>query len=342
LSLTGEARSLVALSDNIPIGSWPRHQRFRFNRLLLEAIFQEKIKKSTPYALKPSPAPRYWQPNEPVVLIADEAGSNIVRPTIRHGQDGRQRADGLLACTVLRVPDKAAIEQHFDAIRKKISELKPPLGKERIGFGVWKEQPWHPILLEWEVEVMPLRGKYDDANLSARHPLSRNFDPKFITDNYILEENAVDFVIRQGKESVIRENARYFGRSILTPHAKHQMLNQIRNLLEKQLLEKYYSDKNILPAERTDHYFAENINEIIAWACNISDPDMNQIIDVYNHLDAKDDNDDESATFHILAQSLTGFNEALLMQKQTLQLPIRDPSGVRGLSNVHCEGARCC
>ena len=35
----------------------------------------------------------------------------------------------------------------------------------------------------------------------------------------------------------------------------------------------------------------------------------------------------ESPTFHALAQSLSGFNEALLMHKQTLQLPIADPLG---------------
>jgi hypothetical protein len=68
----------------------------RLNRLLLEAAFPEDITKSAPYALKAVPAPRYWQPKEPVILIVDEV-DQTVRPSLRHGRDaGLRKEDGLL------------------------------------------------------------------------------------------------------------------------------------------------------------------------------------------------------------------------------------------------------
>jgi hypothetical protein len=59
----------------------------------MEAVFPEEIAKSAPYALKSVPAPRYWQPNEPVVLIVNEVGQTV-RPTLRHGRDvGLRKGD---------------------------------------------------------------------------------------------------------------------------------------------------------------------------------------------------------------------------------------------------------
>ena len=80
----------------------------------------------------------------------------------------------------------------------------------------------------------------------------------------------------------------FTGSSILTPHAKFQLQNQIKAFLQK--------------TSRKD-----------------DDPVVEVILKVSQKLD--------SPTFHTLAQSLSGFNEALLMHKQTLQLPIADPLG---------------
>jgi hypothetical protein len=133
--------------------------------LLLEAVFPEEITRRAPYVLKSVPAPRYWQPNEPVVLIVDEV-DQTVRPSPRHGRDaGLRKEEGLLKCDVIELPD-AAIDQHLERIRNKIIGLRPDPKQTSdpketcTGFSIWTEQPWHPFLLEWEVEVMPLKGKY--------------------------------------------------------------------------------------------------------------------------------------------------------------------------------------
>src|SRR5262249_13568561 len=125
-----------------------------------------------------------------------------------------------------------------------------------------------------------------------------------------------------------RESDCYFGRSILTPHAKLQLINQIRNFLEKRLLADYYDSNSVKQEERTNDYFDRNIDKIIGWyeslEKNKKDPFLEQILSVYKYLTGQGDDD---SGFHLLAQALSGFNEALLMRKQTLQLPISDPLG---------------
>jgi len=411
--------------DPVSIKDWPDHLLLRFNRLLLEAVFPEEITKRAPFALKSVPAPRYWQPNEPVVLIVDEV-DQTARPSPRHGRDvGLRKEDGLLRCDVIELKD-AAIDELFDEIRNKILGLKtslkipelrtsltagfivPAVGsavavtventarmggsgyyifvtpanvnansqktgagyfrvasitdanhavltnvgggnnakpgtviapganvsaKTHPGFSTWTEQPWHPFLLEWQVEVMPLKGKYKRSKDNGHSAVGRAYDPNCITESYQLKDNAVDLVIQPGKEPVVKEGNRYYGRSILTPYAKFQLIHQIEKFLEKQLLDDYYSSENKKPEERTNDYFANNFDEIIKWYHSPKnspknpekDTFLDQILPVYNYLRSEEDEDEPG--FHLLAQSLSGFNEALLMQKQTFQLPVGDPLG---------------
>ena len=324
LAVSGECRSLLAQANGAPIATWSYHQRLRFNRLLLEAVFPEEIGTCPPYALKALPAPRYWQPNEPVVLIVDEV-NKTVKPTLRHGQDGRLRKDGLLECHVIALADES-IDKHFEEIRSSIIGLKPHANQERIGFSTWTQQPWNPFLLEWEVEVMPLKGKYKIAKVGHHRSLSRAYDPKCISENYDLPENAVDLGIQPGQETLAKGSNRYYGRSILTPHAKLELIAQIRNFLEKRLLEEYYTSENVQQHERTNDYFVRNILAITKWYKSRKedekDPVIEQILPVYEYLTP----DVEGGT-GLLAQSLSGFNEALLMQKQTFQLPVDEPLG---------------
>jgi hypothetical protein len=336
-ALAGEAQNLIVQLTKSKIADWPYDQLLRLNRLLLEAAFPEEITKNAPYALKALPAPRYWQPKEPVVLIVDEVGQTV-KPSSRHGRDaGLPKEDRLLKCQVIELPD-AAIDELFDQIRKKIIGIKPSQEEEgRPGFTTWKEQPWHPFLLEWEVEVMPLRGKYRPAadllqrgetvlvsrSTTSPQPLSRAYDSDCITENYELNENEVDAVIRAGRETVAKESNCYYGRSILTPQAKLQLVNQIRDFLAKRLLDDYYNGKKVKPEERTND---EDVDAIIQWYQSLNedkkDAFVEQILPIYQYLTGQEGHD---SGFHLLAQSLSGFNEALLMQKQTLQLPINDP-----------------
>ncbi|KOP26853.1 hypothetical protein AMR41_07990 [Hapalosiphon sp. MRB220] len=310
-TLTGEIKKLQSQLSQQPIADQPYHQVLRLNRLLLEVTFLD-IAKSNFYVLQPLPAPRYWLPNEPVVLIADKA-NKTVQQSLRHGQDGRLHEDGLLECHIL---SEAAINQNPEEIRARIqySTLNP------IGTKTWTEQPWHPFLLEWEVEVFPLKGKYRDIAANMPYPLTRNYDSECITENYQLAKDAVDLTIQLRQETLAKEANIYIGRSILTPHAQIQLKQQIDDFLTKALLSDYYEAKSVKPSERINGYFENNRKDIIDWY-NAQPAEKKN--DVINQILAI--NDQLSDSFYALAQSLGGFNEALLMHKQTLQLPIEDP-----------------
>ncbi|HEY5814447.1 MAG TPA: hypothetical protein VIT23_17560, partial [Terrimicrobiaceae bacterium] len=175
---------------------------------------------------------------------------------------------------------------------------------------------------------MPLKGKYKVTQVGHHRSRSRAYDPNCLSENYQLRENAVDFGVLPGRETLAKESDHYFGRSILTSHAKLQLIAQIRNFLEKRLLGEYFSHQKVQEDRRTDDFFSRNIRAIVDWYKSQREDErdavIDQILSVYGFLSR---DDAEGAGFHLLAQSLSGFNEALLMQKQTFQLPVDEPLG---------------
>ena len=264
------------------------------------------------YKLKQVPAPRYWQPNEPVVLLAGPA----IKRMVRHGEDGRLNKDGLLECQVMEnaVARSAAVS---GAISQKMNQLDPGRDGVKIGFSVRTEQPWSPFLLEWEMEVFPIESQCN------HHPESGRYAPDFIAENYYLAENSVDLSVKPGKGAITRAANVYTGASILTPHAGVQLKADLEDYLQKQLLDDYLEAKKIQQPEKPDEFFESNLTDILNWykttRCAADRTILCDIIKAYELLTSED--------FYTLTQSLGGFNDALLMHKQTLQLAIADPLG---------------
>jgi hypothetical protein len=290
----------------------------RCNRLLLEVSFPQLILKAPPpYTLKPIASSRYWQPTEPVILMAGEG----VKPTIRHGQDGRLRDDGLLECEILQQEEDIFLNG-FSSIVGKIDQIENNKKGEHIGFNTWEEQPWHPFLLEWEVEVFPLQNGCNHCIYNYQ------YDAEFITGNYTLKENEPELSLQYGKGAVLKAANVYSGRSILTPHAGIKLKEKIEVYLKKQILSDYYEAKKITKEQKNDDYLSNNIQAIKEWYETTNDASLNTpenkakdpiytAIRAYQNL----------LSLNCLSQALGGFNEALLMHKQTLQLPIVDPLG---------------
>ncbi|EAY28286.1 hypothetical protein [Microscilla marina] len=227
------------------------------------------------YVLKQVAAPRFWHPTEPVVLLEGEA----VMPTNRHGADGRMNEDNTLTCHLQPLNNATVGLADFTSLFEKINTIKnenvPEGTQAKVGFDTWQHQPWHPFLLEWEVEMFPMQA---GGNLNIDN---RNFQPDFITSNYTLAKNQPDLGGQPGK-STIQAAALYNGRSVLTPFAKDRI---------GKAIEEYLKDHDDLEGGALSH--------------------------AKNKLDSQ----------HFLSQALSGFNNALLMQHQTLQLPLHDPIG---------------
>jgi hypothetical protein len=321
------------------------------------------------YHLESVTVPRYWEPKEPVVLITgkDKKGKEAIKASERHGQDGRlDQENGLLQCHLVSVsPDSVKsfndliINKKFDIIFTEIDKITPT---NNIGFTTWTEQPWHPFLLQWLVEIFPVR---ESGNKSSAN---RNYVEDFIARNYQLGEQAVDLAPnKETNQEANKENDEsidktsnsnhiptdqdsnvYSGFSILTPYANTLLQGRLKDYLniEKNpfylAYTKIYNHKNELEKGSQNSSLESELRQLISNKYN----KYKQLIEDKEYLKKSEnlqdiqkwyednsliiralDTQQRLENLHCLSQSLGGFNEALLMRKQTLQLMVDDPIG---------------
>ncbi len=255
-----------------------------------------------PYILEPIPASRFWEPKEPVVLIVDEAGSPLLQ----------KQADPV-NCLVVNSTDVDAL------VTKKVLDQLQEKARSRPADG--KEQPWHSLFLEWQVQYFPMR---EGSNV---FPTNQDFRENYINGNYTLPENGVELQ-KNPEKKTLKGAEIYSGYSILTPYAGIQLEQKISEYLQEiQDIQAVYQDWRDAAPDR-----AENTS-FQAWLGE----QIDSLIQRYEHSPGFKGEKDPIYTFlHafkamqnrvFLSQALSGFNSALLMHKQTMQLPISDPLG---------------
>ena len=310
------------------------------------------------------PAPRYWTPNEPVLLLS---GADV-EPTDRHGRDGRllvrptnsdvrtglvgkdtetrarflvsfRNETALVAAEAKQFSDWKKnweeVTQQADTRQKMLEDYVADQNKSIVegqraavcsaGFETlfetlkdrirrWVEEcsrgllnafassngnPWHPLLMEWEVRILSCQG--DDSAERGRSnvsPKTRRYDSEYFARNYSLRGTASSLVKDRGKLNLEASSSLFTGRSILTPHAREQLVHDIDDYL------KWYEKQKQAGAENGDLH---------------PDPELLETLNNARELLARED-------AHLQSQALTGFNAALLMRRQTLQLPVLDPA----------------
>lgn len=135
------------------------------------------------FLLERTGAPRFWQPQEPVLLLKGED----IRPTA-----GAQEEK--LACRVSIAP--------LEALASEETEGQP-----------W-QAPWRPIFLRWRVRFRPVVKS-----------TSSKYTPDFITDNFALDGDAIDYAAKPGRPL----GEEYFeGVSLLSTRAAFNLSDQIR------------------------------------------------------------------------------------------------------------------
>lgn len=255
----------------------------RLNVLIVElAAFnqQRETDNKSAFRLQRTPGPRYYQPNDPVVLLVDP----IVEATMRHGQDGRLNG-GFLNCLIQDLPfnRSSANASSLVPLQTQLDTMAPS-GTEAIGFETQTNRPWNPILMEWEALVDPLTPA--DFGGSANEKL----EPGFIRNNpdlaiTVLDQNHFPRTV-DGEDPAFRPLR---GRTILSPHPTKLLKQRLKAYIERQ---------------ETD---------------NAADEAFNTAQLALSKL--------EAANFHALAQSVGGFNRALLMHRPSEQLLAGDPFG---------------
>ncbi|HEX8068858.1 MAG TPA: hypothetical protein VF546_02835 [Pyrinomonadaceae bacterium] len=220
-----------------------------------------KAAQAAVYRLRLTSGPRFWQPNEPVVLLSGAAAE----PTDRHGQDGRLRDDGLLLCHVLPDTDlKKLVGENFSTATEALARLRAAAdGDDGFAFTKWQRPPWNPLRLEWEVEVFPVESR---GNL---RPGGGGYAPDFISGSYALREDQVDLSYKAGTGDVTKAANVYVGSSILTPHAGRKVGRELEKFfvesLESDEAERFYDDRHVAAPERGEAYLEAHLPDLFTW-----------------------------------------------------------------------------
>jgi hypothetical protein len=256
------------------------------------------------YELERIPAPRYWQANDPVVLLFGDK----VKPAVRYGGDGRLTEDGTLLCrltnqliTAITVNRKTLSSNQVELPLARESEptlsyhttiwnlvaeawllgisqsaqspVYTGIAPAEIGITEWNT-PWLPFMLEWRVNYLPIQRVliFDDKNDLKKE----DYTEDFIKDKFKRNKAQTDLIY---KDQLDEEHLQaYSGSVILNPYAKVDLEQQINQYLE-------------------DHENDNNLKEALGKLKNMP----------------------------LLCQSFEGFNDALIMRKLTRQLPVDDP-----------------
>lgn len=171
---------------------------------VVACLNQDPVIKDTgvTYGLQRVSAPRYWQPNDPALLLA---GPDLKFPS-RYGHDGNLDCQ-ILADTTVRDPIRLR-----EAIMRATGGLPQDAKNDHRG-----EPPgaWHPFLLQWMVEYFPSDDKQRSSTSDA-------YSHQYVCDSYALEQNQPDLTARGTIRTAKGANL-YAGRTILTPHAQNKL-----------------------------------------------------------------------------------------------------------------------
>ncbi len=194
------------------------------------------------FVLHAQPAPRYWQPRNPVLLVAGEA----LKQTLRHGQDGRASDDGTLACMAVGVPDGSVYTQMLSALQQL---RNAETGQAPFGSRTWSHVPWNPFATQWEAELLAdadhsaaagSSGELTGSALLSAHARVRLNE---LTEEFIeSQQGALSPVTRALKDLVAGEH----------DHIQTHALSGFNELLlaQKQCMQLPIDEPLALPSER--------------------------------------------------------------------------------------------
>jgi hypothetical protein len=173
-----------------------------------------------PLTLGVAPGPRFWRPNDPVLVLDDP----VAAASPRHGEDGRGQPDGLHPCQAISVCNSPGdVGYTFWPAGPpgglRASDWLPFLAQHPEFANRSEGENWHPIQLEWEVEVQPLLdrggpGDNDDRDVSN----SDTYATDFVTRTHTLPLDSADLVPRPGLR-IRTTGETVCGRTILNPAA---------------------------------------------------------------------------------------------------------------------------
>lgn len=301
----------------------------------IQQSYTEKVGLLRPsYILKIFPGPRYWQPSDPVILMTGDA----VKPTRRREEESLLEDDGI-KCELLSGTINWAQfpENSRTIVQNKLDELANQTGI-KIGFYNWTNQPWNPLMLEWAVQFFSLRhntqenfqntlNTFKPEDLTSYFELieraaTNNYDPKALKNNYELPVNGVELSLKNTSNFETAADL-YNGASFLSSSAGTLLKDHLIDYLKKHLLPAYYEAQQTALEQQTEDFLMRNFNAVKNWYQTQNPATTDPI---YTALRAYE----QMQSLNCLAQSIGGFNDALLTYNRTMQLGVKDTLAVSG------------
>ena len=234
------------------------------------------------YTLRRVAAPRFWQPNDPTLLLA----GTDVDPSLRYGSDTLFGEDSALACRVgfevigalgdggqiaaeslqrpkLGVDLDAAL---FDALltevvlinrffagpagRLKSTDIAAGRVPAAIALNRWGNaahsgrNPWHPLMLHWEIDPATIKKKTKEKR---EIPGNSEGARGFVKGNATLLPHSLDLTYKDKAIAAVDASHPYQGIVLLTPHATKTLASQLQRLLPDGLDETLKQELEHLP-----------------------------------------------------------------------------------------------
>lgn len=188
------------------------------------------------WSLDQHPGPRFWQPNDPVLLLAGKGATPTDRwqhaGTPWHDEQGALGCCSVPSALVPLVGDDAAAERALlarmgePAARQQWAQVATALRlDQREGGRI------HPFMLEWE------------AQFAAVHPGSNReggqttFDPDYLERHWALDESEHTLRVSTAQAALTHSATTYRGRAPLSSHAHPALTGQLERYLLFRLQE---------------------------------------------------------------------------------------------------------
>ena len=250
------------------------------------------------YVLKRQPAPRFWRPNDPVVMMSETSGTDLqTLPASNLPQTTIDKQDYLTLSTITAASaspswlpanwDQQAAVPSADVVSGLNTQLTATTAVES----------WRPLSLYWETKFQQFAGvgTINGSENSTPHFSVTHYQTDFISNNFELDDKGIDWIPQPNSEPENANTAYYRGRVILTSQAVKTLKSQILQLTNQ------VADP---PAKSSGLNLPANLNSGLT---------KTLICNAY----------DSGAT--TLSQTLNGFNDRLLMLQRLNQVSIFDP-----------------
>jgi hypothetical protein len=264
--------------------------------LLLETWNHNNAFRKVHFQLQLQPGTRYWQPKEPVLLF-EGLPAQAVRKTDHLTLVGwaNNFFPKLSEKDMVKRCKQFLEETHISTDGSGYKNSKFLSAQDA------RHTPWHPLYMDWEVEVFPYT-KPTDIDFQQK-----DWPSDAIVANYDLEDNKPDLLLQEKRGSRTGEEKKA---------VKEKAEEFTKWLKDDQYLNKTGGKRIQAVQGRT---FLNS---------SAASPMIQQIEDQLNRVGKKEEYAsliNDLKEMDLLSQRLAGFNDVMLMRKSIMQLPVTDP-----------------